>query len=298
MTSPSLIRNDLRLGFGCSGALGKRWFSEKKAARILQAAVEGGVTHFDTAGFYGEAESRLGRIAKALPQNQLLISTKTGTKSGKDGVAGKDFSRGAIETDIDASLMRLGRDYLDLVYLHGPTSEQLAEAAPVLSGLKEQGKIKYAGVCGEGGYLDEAAEHPAVDVVMGAYNFLRRDHEPVFAKAKTNGKGVVAIAPLAQGLYRKDFFLPRSLADGWHLARALLNKGPELQKARAAAGALEEPGWTPAGLALAFVLANENIDVAITTTTKLAHLKSSLEAAATPLQQAALKRLRSLGSAS
>ena len=294
MATPKLHSGDWRLGFGCSGVWGKSWFSEAKAARILQAALEAGVTHIDTAGFYGEAEERLGRVLEKISHDALFISTKTGTTYGKGGAFKKDFSKTTIEKDVNASLKRLGRERLDLLYLHGPDSEQLTEAAPVLTDLKSQGKITYAGVCGEGVFLAEAAEHPAIDIVMGAYNFLRREHEQTFATAKQNGKGVVAIAPLAQGLYRKDFFLPRSLADGWHLARALVKNRPELRAARAVSNALEEPGWTPAGLALAFVLANENIDIALTTTTKAHHLAASLDAAKKPIPDRALKRLRSL----
>jgi len=290
MATSTLIRGDLRLGFGCSGAWGKRWFSETKAGSVLQAALESGVTHVDTAGFYDEAETRLGGQLKQRSQYNIFISTKTGTAFNQQGAVRKDFSKRAIEADVSASLTRLGRDRIDLLYLHGPNSDQLSEA----TSLKEQGKIKYAGVCGEGAFLSEAAGHPEIDVVMGAYNFLRQEHETVFAKAKQNGKSVVAIAPLAQGLYRRDFFLPRSLSDGWHLARALVKNRSELQRARAVANALDEPNWTPAGLALAFVLANENIDVALTTTTKINHLSASLHAARRSIPESAFKRLRSL----
>ncbi len=288
--SASINPGDLRLGFGCSGAWGKGWFPEDEARRILKAAIDGGIAHIDTAGFYGAAEARLGRIVRDLPQDAIFISTKTGTSYTRKG-ARKDFSEAAIRADVEASLLRLGRERLDLLYLHGPNSAEMTEAAPALAALEIEGKIARAGVCGEGTYLDEAAARPEFDVVMGAYNFLRREHAPVFAKAKATGKATVAIAPLAQGLYADDFLRLRNAADAWRLARALAKNRAEWARARRARAALAEPGWRPAGRALGFVLANPNIDVAVTTTTRIAHLSESLDAARRTLPEAALRRL-------
>lgn len=284
---------DLRLGFGCSGPLGKGWFSEAKTAHLVRAALEGGVAHFDTAGFYGEAEARLGAILGETPSSEVFISTKTGTKVAGGGLI-KDFSESAMRADVEASLRRLGRERLDLVYLHGPDDDQLAESEALLVRLKEEGKIRFAGVCGDGAGLSAAVAAPFIDVVMGAYNLLRRSHAPIFAEAKRCGKAVVAIEPLAQGLYRNALFAPTSLADVWGLARALTRNRGRLAEARKARAALDIPGWSLGGAALAFSLSNPDIDIAVTTTTKTEHLAESLEAARKALPEAALKRLRGL----
>ena len=76
-----LKSESLRLGFGCSGVLGKRWFSEEKCATILRAAIDAGIVHFDTAGFYGEAEQRLGRVLKDVPADNVFISSSPTMKS-------------------------------------------------------------------------------------------------------------------------------------------------------------------------------------------------------------------------
>lgn len=285
----ALRRGPLRLGFGCSGAWGKKWFSEEKAHAVLRAAIDGGVTHIDTAGFYDEAETRLGAMCRDLPPESLFISTKTG-RPPEEG-AKKDFSLVAVTADVEASLKRLGRERLDLLYLHGPNITEIRAAAEIIERLKADGKIAMAGVCGEGPFLAEAARAPFIDVVMGAFNLFHRDHEETFRLAKEAGKGVVAIAPLAQGHFRRDFFRPKSLSDGWHLARALVKNRPELKRVRAARDALEKPGWSPAGLALAFVLAHPHIDIAVTTTTKTAHLRETLTAAAAPPPAETLARL-------
>ncbi len=287
---PTSFQFPLRLGFGCSGVWGMRWFPEREAQAILLKAFEGGVRHVDTAGFYGggEAERRLGAALK-LFREPIFVSTKTGTRYAAGG-ARKDFSEAAIRRDIDASLKRLGRDRLDLLYLHGPSRRELEKAVPTLARLREEGKIERWGVCGEGRGLDHAIDAGA-DVVMGVYNILRRDHVSAFRRAKNGGLGVVAVAPLAQGLYAPDFFRTRTPADAWRIARAIIRNRPELARARALRAELSVPGWAPAGIALAFALAEEAIDVAVTTTTNPVHLAQSLDAARRTLPDDARRRI-------
>ncbi len=274
---PSAFQFPLRLGFGCSGAWGMRWFPEREAARLVAQAVEGGVRHFDTAGFYsgGEAERRLGAALKAVGET-AFVSTKTGTRYGRFGAPAKDFSEAGMRADVEASLKRLGRERIDLLYLHGPSPEALHAAKPALQSLKQEGKIARWGVCAEGAGLDLAIDAGA-DAIMGAYNLFRREHESAFRRAKAKGAGVIAIAPLAQGLYARDFYKIRSPADAWRVLRAVARNRPKLRRARACAKMLEAvEGWTPAQLALAFVRANPHIDAAVTTTTKPAHLAETL----------------------
>lgn len=283
----------LRLGFGASGAWAQPWFEAATAAALVRKAVDLGVRHFDTAPFYaeGEAERRLG---EALPPRDGLISTKTGTIYRRFGPALKDFSEGRIRADVESSLRRLRRDRLDLLYLHGPNEVEIVAARPVLLDLKKEGKIGAWGVCGSGAPLAAAVDAGA-DAIMGVYNVLNRDHAAVFRAAKARGAMVVAIAPLAQGLYRRGFLAPRSPADAWHVARALVRNRDALARARALRPALESvDGWTAAEVALAFTLANADIDLAMTTTTKAAHLEESARAARKSPPEAALARLAAL----
>ncbi|MEE2691851.1 MAG: aldo/keto reductase [Pseudomonadota bacterium] len=269
----------LRLGFGCSGAWGMRWFPETEAVRLVAQAMAGGIRLFDTAGFYagGEAERRLGAALKAVGEN-AFVSTKVGTRYRSFGPPLKDFSETAIRAAVEASLRRLRRERIDLLYLHGPSANALGEAAPLLSQLKKEGKIDRWGVCGEGAGLDQAIEAGA-EAVMGVYNIFRSGHAAAFERAKEKGVGVFAIAPLAQGLYAPDFYRVRSLGDVWRIGRATVKNRAELRAARAARPVLEAAeGWTPAQLALAFVRANPSIDAALTTTTKPAHLAEVLAA--------------------
>lgn len=289
---PSAFQFPLRLGFGCSGAWGMRWFPERDAARLVAQALEGGVRHFDTAGFYGdgEAERRLGAALKAVGE-AAFVSTKTGTRYRRFGAPVKDFSEAGMCADIEASLKRLKRARIDLLYLHGPSPEALHAAAPALQRFKQEGKIARWGVCTEGAGIDLAIDAGA-DAIMGAYNLFRREHESAFRRAKEKNVGVVAIAPLAQGLFARDFYKMRSPADAWRVLRAVVKNREELQRAQAAASMLEAvEGWSPAQLALAFVRANPHIDAAMTTTTKPAHLAEIL-ASPLSLPPGALENLR------
>jgi len=279
-----MLKNEnMRLGFGCSGVLGKRWFSEQDCAKILRAAIDAGIVYFDTAGFYGEAERRLGRVLKDAPVDDVWVSSKTGTRfdvrSHKRRRVVKDFSENTIIADVEASLKRLHRERLDILYLHGPNKSEIAASEPVFAKLKAQGKIRYAGVCGDEEYLDMAAGTSFIDVVMGKYNLLNQTHEPVFAKAKNNGKIVVSIAPLMGGLYRKGLFFPTTRSQFWYLARALARNRSDLWRAHTKLNMSKELGKNQAGQALKFVLGNKNIDIALTTTTREQHLQASITVA-------------------
>lgn len=286
----------LRLGFGCSGAWAQKWFPAKDARAVLLTAFEGGIRHVDTAGFYadGEAERRLGRVLAEFGE-PVFVSTKTGTRYRRFGPPVKDFSPVAIRADVEASLRRLGRERIDLLYLHGPTDKELRGAAETLRALKDEGKVRFAGVCAEGPRVAKAARADGIDVVMAVHNLLRQEYAPEFRRAKAKDRGVVAIAPLAQGLYRRDFLAVRSPADGWRVARALVKNREELKLARTAWKTLYSvEGWTPAQLALGFVLANPAVDVALTTTTRISHLKETIAGAQRPVPADVLASLKAL----
>ena len=280
--------NSARLGFGVSGPLGQAWFSKAKTRALIDAALAGGIRHFDTAPFYFDAEARLGAALRAAKIRNVFVSTKTGTRRmGRKLV--KDFSKAAIRADVAASLERLGRDRLDLLYLHGPTSAEIDAALPALAALKAEGRVAAIGVCGEGAPLRRAVE-TGFDAVMGVYNLIDRRHERLFAEAKARGVLTAAVAPLAQGLFDPAFNRPRTLSDLWRLARSALRgrySAEEIEAARRALGDLD-----PAGAALGFALANPAIDIVMTTTTKPGHLAQSL--AVRPLTDADYASLKAL----
>lgn len=280
------------LGFGVSGPHGQSWFRERKLARLIARAIEGGVRHFDTAPFYGEAQARLGRALSEIGAGGIFVSTKTGTR--REGARSvKDFSADRIRHDVEASLRSLHREALDMLYLHGPSPENIDAALPVLTALKAEGKTKAIGVCGEGPQLDHAVLR-GFDAIMGVYNVIDRRHAGVFAQAAAQGMAVVAIAPLAQGAFAAPR-PPGSLSDIWRMARSASRGAPPDARARMARAVLAGAGAaTPNAAALAFVLQSGFISLALTTTANPAHLAESLAAARAPLSEAAMAGLSAL----
>lgn len=279
-----------RLGFGVSGPLGQSWFPAAQTSALIADAFKGAIAHFDTAPFYFDAEARLGAALYDLGADGVFVSTKTGTRRRGGGLV-KDFSEAGMRADVEASRMALGRDRLDLLYLHGPTTAQIDAARPTLDALKREGKIARIGVCGEGDALRHAIDR-GFDAIMGAYNIIDRRHQAIFAAARARGVMTVAIAPLAQGLFDRRWFAPRDLADLWRMARANLKPHyapAAIDRARAALA-----GADGAAAALGFVLANRDIDIVMTTTTKPAHLAAALAAARLPIDPALLERLIAL----
>ncbi len=278
------------LGFGVSGPHGARWYSERKLQRLIAAALDGGVRHFDTAPFYGEAEMRLGRALSAHRSGEVFVSTKTGTRRA-GGRLVKDFTEAGMRSDVDRSRRALGRDALDLLYLHGPSAREINIAFPVLSALKAEGKIKAFGVCGEGVPLAHALALGA-DAIMGAYNFIDRRHEALFRQARAAGVMTVAITPLAQGALAPPRGAPALPSDYWRLARRWVRGGssrPEAERAQAALRTAS--GVSPFEAALAFVMKGELANVVITTTAQPRHLAETLIAAARPIEPARLSAL-------
>ncbi len=280
------------LGFGVSGPHGARWYSERKLERLVAAALEGGVGHFDTAPFYGEAEARLGQALAALGAGEIFVSTKTGTRRAGARIF-KDFTEAGMRADVERSRRALRRDALDLLYLHGPSLREIDAAFPVLTAMKAEGKIKAFGVCGEGAPLAHALACGA-DAIMGAYNFINRRHEALFREARAAGVMTAAIAPLAQGALAPPRGAPLLPSDFWRLARQVVRGGLSRPDSEAARTVLAKTsGLPPFDAALAFVMRGGPASVVITTTTKPRHLEQTLAAVRRPVEPARLEMLLS-----
>lgn len=308
------------LGFGVSGPLGARWFAARKTRRLIAAAQEGGIVHFDTAPFYGLAEMRLGTVLADM--DSLFISTKTGTRRDRLSRPIKDFSKAAITRDVTASLKALKRSALDLVYLHGPSPDQMADGLETLQALKTAGDIRAIGVCGHAPQLTLALDDPRVDALMGFFNVFDQKNGALFRRAHSMGRHVHTVSPLAQATYTDDFTRMRRPADIWRRARALKvrlqqsaspaygdaasgdvapgnmapeNVAPENVAPENLARALLSPaGEDPVATALQFALAQPFIDVVFMTTTNPAHLAHNLNAARRTLDPAAALRLNQM----
>ena len=289
-----------RLGFGASGAWSERWFSKGKASRLVAHAIERGITHFDTASFYanGIAETRLGDVLWQLGNKSVEISTKTGTHYHRGRPPTKDFSGPNIRKDVERSLKRLHRERLDILYLHGPNQQEMNQTQDILTTLKEEGKIRYAGVCGSKIDLQRAIKAEHIDAVMGTYNVADTAQTGEFAQAKAKGMRTVGIAALVPGLGDKNLARPKSFADIWYLLRAIKHNRPSVAGARLRLREIiTRHGHTSAEqVMLGFALAQPDIETILTNTTRLSHLDANIDTAnAPPLTAALLADLEGFG---
>src|SRR5690349_19585855 len=136
------------IGFGAASWWGMRRFSETEAVRLVHAAVDGGVTLFDTGAAYsgGEAEPRLGRALKGQDAARRVVATKAGTFF-ENGQVRRDFSPAAIIASAERSARNLGLETLPLLQLHGPAVAELNdELLAALRGLRARGLVRALGV--------------------------------------------------------------------------------------------------------------------------------------------------------
>lgn len=287
------------LGLGCASYWGKREFPEDRAIGLVHRAVELGVNFFDTGHSYsdGNAEPRLGKALARLARqhDDVVISTKCGTRIGAKGRLYKDFSPAWIRESVALSLTRLGVQHVDLLQLHGPTiADMNDDALESLHGLKQAGLVRAIGV---NSFDEEVLEHVLVngafDFVMPEYNLLAQESAPLIRRLAEARVGVLAGAPLADGLYSRRIFAPRNRKDVWYLARALHSFRGKLMRGRKFRFVDDVPGMTGAQVAIAYVLANQGVTSAVFGTTSLDHLEENLAASTMELPGDLVSRIES-----
>jgi aryl-alcohol dehydrogenase-like predicted oxidoreductase len=177
--------------------------------RAIDAAYDAGVTFFDTSDAYGagRSETLLGKALKA-KRDRVVIATKGGNRT-MDGRWVKDFSKAWVPQALDASLTRLGMDYVDLYQLHSPTdtADYRDEAFEALEALKAQGKIRSYGVSvGPAAHGPWVIRNTRADTIQVVYNMLDREPEQeLLSLAQTQGVGIIARVPLASGFLTGKF---------------------------------------------------------------------------------------------
>jgi aryl-alcohol dehydrogenase-like predicted oxidoreductase len=293
------------LGYGCMGLEGVYGSptDRQEGVKLLRAAVERGVTFFDTAEAYGPFTNEV-RVGEALApvRDQVVIATKFGWGINPDGTFyGLDSRPAHIRKVVDEMLSRLKVETLDLLYQHRvDPNVPIEEVAGTVKELIQQGKVKHYGLSEASAKTIRRAHavHP-VAAVQSEYSLWTRDVEQngVLAACEELGIGFVPWAPLGAG------FLTGKIDTHTQLDPAdFRNNSPRFApEARAANMALvdllkriaERKGATPAQLALAWLLAQKPWIVPIPGTTKLHRLEENLGAAAVQLTPEDLREIES-----
>ncbi len=193
------------VGFG-AWAIGADWghVTEADAVAALHAALDAGVTFFDTADVYGNGRSErlLARVRRERPDARMVIATKAGRRLDPHVAAGYTIEN--IEGFVDRSLANLETGTLDLLQLHCPPTAVYYEP-DLFAGLDDlvaRGKVRHYGVSVE--KVEEALkaiEYPGVASVQIIFNVFRQRPAGLFLReAATRDVGVIARVPLASGL--------------------------------------------------------------------------------------------------
>jgi len=303
MESRELGRSGLHvsaIGLGCMGlSFGYGPATERaQAVSLLHAAVDQGVTFFDTAEAYGpfENEALLGE-ALAPYREKVVIATKFGFKEGRAG-AGLDSRPERIRAVAEASLKRLRTDRIDLFYQHRvDPNVPIEDVAGTVRELIAEGKVQHFGLSeAAAATVRRAHAVQPVTAVQSEYSLWWRQPEaellPVLEEL---GIGFVPFSPLGKG-----FLTGAISADTTFDASDFRNSVPRFAAdARAANQALvdrigtiaADTGATPAQVALAWLLAQAPWIVPIPGTTKLPRLQENLGAASLTLDGAALAHI-------
>jgi aryl-alcohol dehydrogenase-like predicted oxidoreductase len=199
-------------GLGCNNFGGRLDLDGTRA--VVNAAIDAGITLFDTADVYGgqgESERLLGEIL-GRRRDQIVLATKFGAQGGDMGygpAAGAKGSRAYIRRAVTESLRRLRTDYIDLYQLHTPDPvTPIEETIAALHELVAEGKVRYLGCSNFAGWqiadaahVAAAGGHPPFISAQNQWSLLQRRAEAeVVPAAMRFGLGVLPFSPLANGL--------------------------------------------------------------------------------------------------
>jgi aryl-alcohol dehydrogenase-like predicted oxidoreductase len=281
------------LGFGCMGisfGYGPAT-SRREGIGIIRAAVDGGVTFFDTAEAYGPfTNEELVGEALAPIRDQVVIATKFGFKFDSGKSVGLDSRPAHIREVANAALTRLKTDRIDLLYQHRVDPDvPIEDVAGTVKDLIREGKVKHFGLS-EAGLQTIRRAHAVqpVTALQSEYSLWWREPErDVLQTLEELGVGFVPFSPLGKG-FLTGTIDDNTTFDGTDFRNVVPRFTPENRKANLAfvewlKRFAERKKATPAQIALAWLLSQKPWIVPIPGTTKRHRLEENLGAAAVQL---------------
>ncbi|GMK37247.1 voltage-gated potassium channel [Paenibacillus sp. CCS19] len=253
------------------------YVERENAVNAIKTAYELGINFFDTANVYerGEAETVVGEVLRQYPRESYVLATKVFGQMG-DGPNDRGLSRKHITEQANASLQRLGLDYIDVYYCHRYDKETpLEETLRALDDLVRQGKVLYVGVSEwQASQMAEAvgiADRKLMDRIVvnqPIYNMFERYIEKeVIPLGERAGIGQVVFSPLAQGLLTGKYSSASDIPADSRAARLdWVRKGiseEKIAKVRQLEGVAAELEISVGNLALAWILRQNNVASAL-----------------------------------
>lgn len=275
------------LGLGCMGLSYGRGeaVNERDGIRLIHAAIEAGITFFDTAEVYGPfANEELLGLALTSRREDVVVATKFGFEFDSKGRISKPNSRPErIRAVAESSLRRLRTEAIDLLYQHRVDPDvPIEDVAGTVANLVQEGKVRYFGLSeADSKTIVRAHEVHPVAAVQSEYSlWWRQPEEALFPVLQDLGIGLVSFSPLGKG------FLTGAInADSRFAASDIRSRVPRfspdnlLANGRlltALSGVSERRGITLAQLALAWLLAQRSWIVPIPGTTRAERLRENV----------------------
>ena len=300
-----------KICLGCmsygKGKMHAGWALDDEASMpFFRRAIEAGVNFFDTANVYGEgaSETTLGRATREFARREeVVIATKFFGPVGK-GPNQRGASRKHIMAAVDASLERLGTDYIDLYQMHRWDNETpFEETARALDDLVRAGKVRYIGASSM--YAWQFATALGIQERNGLakfismqpqYNLVYREEErEMLPLCRAAGVGVIPWSPLARGFLAGNRSREgggetlRAQNDAW--AKDLYFREDDFAVQQRLAEVAAARGVPPMQIALAWVASRPGVTAPIIGATKLAQLDEAIAALSIVLTDEEVKRL-------
>lgn len=281
------------------------WTLDEPTSRpILRKAVEAGINFFDTANVYsdGTSEEIVGRALKDYARrDEVVIATKVHGRMRR-GPNGAGLSRKAILAEIDASLTRLGTDYVDLYQIHRFDHDvPIEETLETLHDVVKAGKARYIGASSMYAWqfatmlhVSEANGWTRFSTMQNYLNLLYREEErEMLPLCAAEGIGVIPWSPLARGRLTRDWddITERSQTDMFGKTLYAHSIEADRKVVEAVAAVALERGVPRAQVALAWVLAKPEVSAPIVGASSETHLDDAIAALAIGLTEAEIAHL-------
>ncbi|MCU1548759.1 MAG: aldo/keto reductase [Arthrobacter sp.] len=277
------------MSFGDTSQGFNEWaLGDDDAEPIFRQAVDLGITFWDTANVYGfgSSEEIVGRaIRKYTLREDIVLATKVHFKM-HDGPGGSGLSRKAIMEQIDASLSRLGTDYVDLYQIHRFDPEMpIEETMEALHDVVKAGKARYIGASSMWAWQFAKMQHTA-DLhgwtrfvsMQNQYSLMQREEErEMFPLLADQGVGSIPWSPLAKGRLTRPWGKSTNRADTDPMQRRFFSDDDQ-PITDAVQEVAQELGVPMAQVALAWVLRNPTVAAPIVGATKTHHLSDAAAA--------------------
>ncbi|HEX8306016.1 MAG TPA: aldo/keto reductase [Jatrophihabitans sp.] len=292
------------MSFGVPERGNHQWTLDAERSRpLIRHALEAGVNFFDTANVYsdGTSEEIVGQALREFGnRDEIVLATKVHGRM-RPGPNGAGLSRKAILAELDASLRRLGVDYVDLYQIHRwDDNTPIEETMSALHDVVKAGKARYLGASSmyawqfaKAQYLADRHGWTRFATMQNHYNLLYREEErEMLPLCADLGVGAIPWSPLARGRLTRDWNASSARSETDEFGKTLYLDDDRLIVERVAEIA-EQRGVSRAQIALAWVLRHPVVSAPIVGATKLEHLSDAFAALDVELSDAEVDRLES-----